>query len=381
MKARDGFAIVRDLELDLARNAIFSHLAEMLHDVSLVGVPVELPAGERSFEDRLAHRVLHLAPQADLVRGVVPELQVKSRLLEVDVQMVTRPTGFGCDGEVVLGVVLPVMMHAKHLQGDLAEPRRVRPEQVQRVGHQLCHMGLRVGPFETLQAVHAYVKVMHDWDVLPKGAIAIQKELRARVRIEPLKKGVSRISGADVSMDRFAKDGYAGFVTLSFPHLEVIDHSVVHGDIPFPYIPRLLSFREIPLLLKAWESLTEKPDVLMVDGVGIAHPRRLGIASHLGLMLDVPTIGCAKSVLVGTYEEPGIETGSFSYLHDNGEVVGAALRTKRNVKPMFISVGHKITLEEAIALARASVIKHRIPEPTRRAHLQVNAYRVKGKAS
>jgi deoxyribonuclease V len=131
------------------------------------------------------------------------------------------------------------------------------------------------------------------------------------------------------------------------------------------------------MLLKAWEKLARKPDVLLVDGIGIAHPRRLGIASHLGLVLDIPTIGCAKSVLTGTYEEPGQEPGNWTPLRDSktGETIGAALRTKRNVKPMFISPGHRITLEESVDLVLRCVRKHRLPEPTRFAHLVMNEYR------
>ncbi len=219
---------------------------------------------------------------------------------------------------------------------------------------------------------------MHAWDLSPKDAIALQKELRTQVRIEPLSSTPRLIGGCDVSMNRFAKEGFAGFVTLSYPDLEPRDHSVVHAKIPFPYVPGLLSFREIPMLLGAWNALPEKPEVLLVDGIGIAHPRRLGIASHLGLVLDLPTIGCAKSVLTGHYEEPGNEPGAQAPLVDSrtGEVIGAAVRTKRNVKPMFISAGHRITLEEAVALVLSCVRKHRLPEPTRAAHLAVNAYRV-----
>jgi deoxyribonuclease V len=179
-------------------------------------------------------------------------------------------------------------------------------------------------------------------------------------------------------MNRFAKEGFAGFVTLTYPALEVIDHAVVEREIPFPYIPGLLSFREIPMLLDAWDALAQKPDVLMVDGIGIAHPRRLGIASHLGLMLGIPTIGIAKSVLVGIYQEPDAAPGSTANLIDpkTGEVLGAALRTKRNVKPVFVSPGHLITLEESVELARACVRVHRLPEPTRQAHMTVNRYRL-----
>ncbi len=128
------------------------------------------------------------------------------------------------------------------------------------------------------------------WNVTPKEAIEIQKTLREKVKLIPLTKPIKTIGGADVSMNLFAQHGYAGFVTLSFPTLELIDHQVIKDEIQFPYIPGLLSFREIPMLLKAWEELKLKPDVIIVDGLGIAHPRRLGIATHLGLILGVPTI-------------------------------------------------------------------------------------------
>jgi len=193
----------------------------------------------------------------------------------------------------------------------------------------------------------------------------------------PLRNIPKLIGGADVSMNRFAKEGFAGFVTLSYPELGLIDHAVVEDTIPFPYVPGLLSFREIPMLLKAWEKLGTKPDVLVVDGIGIAHPRRLGIASHLGLVLGIPTIGCAKSVLTGVYEEPGNKRGDTSPLIDpkTNEVIGMALRTKRNVKPVFVSPGHLITLPEAVELVLHASKLHRLPEPTRLAHNTVNEYR------
>lgn len=216
--------------------------------------------------------------------------------------------------------------------------------------------------------------------VTPQQAVALQKELRSSIRLVPLEHPPRLIAGCDVSMNRFAAEGFAGFVILSYPELELLDRAVVKDVIPFPYIPGLLSFREIPMLLKAWEKLAHKPDVIMVDGIGIAHPRRLGIATHLGLVLGVPTIGCAKSVLTGVYEEPGEEPGSISYLYDRyntTEIIGAALRTKANVKPVFISPGHLITLEESIEIAKACVRKYRLPEPTRFAHTTMNEYRVK----
>ena len=221
----------------------------------------------------------------------------------------------------------------------------------------------------------------HDWNVSAKEAIEIQNRLRQEVRLVPLKKEPALIGGADVSMNLYATEGYAGFVVLDRQHLTLQDHAVVKRTIPFPYIPGLLSFREIPMLLEVWNNLKTKPDVVIVDGLGIAHPRRLGIASHLGVLLDIPTIGCAKSVLIGNYKEPGNEPGSFTYLHDPkdpNKIIGAALRTKKNVKPVFISPGHLIILEQSIDIVKQCVLKHRLPEPTRLAHNIVNEYRIKG---
>lgn len=220
--------------------------------------------------------------------------------------------------------------------------------------------------------------MQHRFDVSPKEAVQIQQELRAQVRLVPLTDEIRVIGGCDVSMNRFAKDGYAGFVSLYAQTLEPLARASVRDQIPFPYVPGLLSFREIPMLMKAWEALLIKPDVLVVDGIGIAHPRRLGIASHLGILLNIPTIGCAKSVLVGTYEMPANEPGSHTDLVDpkTGEVIGAALRTKRNVKPVFVSPGHLITHAEATEVVMRAVRKHRLPEPTRLAHNLVNEHRV-----
>jgi deoxyribonuclease V len=218
-----------------------------------------------------------------------------------------------------------------------------------------------------------------DWDGKPASAVKIQKELRAQIKLAPLAKQPALVGGCDVSMSMFAKDGFAGFVVLSYPELRMIDHAVVKDAIGFPYIPGLLSFREIPMLVKAWEKLKTKPDLIVVDGVGIAHPRRIGIASHLGLVLNVPTIGCAKSVLTGVYEEPADEVGAVSYMYDRyntSEIIGAALRTKLGVKPVYVSPGHLITLEESLEIVKHSIIKHRLPEETRLAHNTVNEYRV-----
>ncbi|HVV38757.1 MAG TPA: deoxyribonuclease V [Candidatus Paceibacterota bacterium] len=219
------------------------------------------------------------------------------------------------------------------------------------------------------------------WNGTAASAIAIQKQLRSEIKLIPLTKIPKLIGGCDVSMNMFAKDGFAGFVVLSYPELHMVDHAVVKDTIGFPYIPGLLSFREIPMLMKAWKNLKQKPDVIVVDGVGIAHPRRMGIATHLGLALNVPTIGCAKSVLTGVYKEPENKVGAVSYMYDRynkTEVIGAALRTKVGVKPVYVSPGHLITLQESIELVKNCVIAHRLPEPTRFAHNTVNEYRVCG---
>jgi deoxyribonuclease V len=219
---------------------------------------------------------------------------------------------------------------------------------------------------------------LSDWNVTPKQAVEIQEELRHKVRLAPFKKKIRYIGGCDVSLNLYSTTVYAGFVVLSYPDMALIDESVVEDETHFPYVPGLLSFREIPALLKAWEGLKTRPDIVMVDGQGVAHPRRLGIASHLGVALDIPTIGCAKSVLTGTYEEPA-DVGGTSSLVDrrSGEEIGTILRSKARSNPLVISAGHKITQAESVAIVRACLRGYRLPEPTRAAHLSVNEYRRK----
>lgn len=221
-------------------------------------------------------------------------------------------------------------------------------------------------------------KMEHEWNLTPKEAVALQKKLRGQVVLAPLPEDVRHIGGCDISMNLYSTHVFAGFVVLSYPELELVDHAVVEDAVVFPYIPGLLSFREIPSLLKAWEKLKIKPDVICVDGVGVAHPRRMGIATHLGLALDVPTIGVAKSLLTGTYEQPDSYKGASSLLldkHHPEEVLGVVLRTKQKVRPIFVSPGHKVTLHDAEKIVRSCVRNHRIPEPTRLAHEIVNKYR------
>lgn len=216
---------------------------------------------------------------------------------------------------------------------------------------------------------------LHDWDVSPSEAVALQQQLRTRIQIQPLPEPPKTIAGCDISFNKFEETVYAGIVVLRLDTLETIAEAGVVSTAPFPYIPGLLSFREIPSLLQAWQQLTIEPDVVMFDGHGTAHPRRIGIASHAGLFLNRPTFGCGKSVLVGKYDEPAPERGNWSPMTHYKEVIGAALRTKNNVNPVYVSPGHLIDLDTAISLTLACNGGYRIPEPTRRAHNLVNALR------
>jgi deoxyribonuclease V len=172
-----------------------------------------------------------------------------------------------------------------------------------------------------------------------------------------------------MSFDRFTKTGTAAVVVLSYPEMMLEEVETMTGRAEFPYVPGLLSFREAPLALAAFEKLRITPDLVIIDGQGYAHPRRMGIACHIGLFLDIPTIGCAKSRLCGVHGEPGKEAGSISDLTDNDEIIGRVIRTKSDVKPLYISVGHKISLENAAHWVSACCRGYRLPEPSRLAHL------------
>jgi deoxyribonuclease V len=214
---------------------------------------------------------------------------------------------------------------------------------------------------------------LHDWDVSPDQARVIQAQLAGRVDLSDAisLEGIETVAGVDNTY--LKTDGNstacAVVVALTFPALEIIETAVAWRSVTFPYVPGLLSFREAPAVLAACAELTTTPDVFLFDGQGYAHPRRLGLASHLGLILDRPAIGCAKSRLVGRYEEPGPEFGAHTQLIDRGEVVGAAVRTRPRHKPLFVSPGHKVSVETAIAIALACCREgHFQPEPTRLAH-------------
>ena len=219
------------------------------------------------------------------------------------------------------------------------------------------------------------VQSPHRWDVSPEEAVAIQNRLRSQLDLQSEHREIRTVAGIDVSYDKGSDVLFAAIVVLQLPNLQEVDTVGTSAVVPFPYVPGLLSFRECPAVLRAWEKLRVIPDCIMCDGQGIAHPRRFGIASHLGVWLDIPAIGCAKSLLVGTYEEPGVKRGSFLPLVHRKEQVGVILRTKDNTGPVFVSQGHKINLRQAIEIVLACGTKYRIPEPTRRAHLVVNALR------
>ncbi len=209
-------------------------------------------------------------------------------------------------------------------------------------------------------------RALHSWDVTPEEARRLQNGLRTQVVKTDRFGKINTVAGVDIG---FKKDiARASVVVLSFPSLQVIDSVVTESPVRFPYVPGLLSFREIPPLLTAFTQLQTEPDLVIVDGQGIAHPRRFGLASHLGLILDRPTIGCAKSRLWGRYEEPETEHGSYTYLMDKDEVIGAVVRTRKNVKVVYISIGHRISLDSARTLTLACCRGYRLPETTRYAH-------------
>lgn len=216
---------------------------------------------------------------------------------------------------------------------------------------------------------------LHPWNLTASEAIALQKELQSQLELRPLPTAPRLVAGADLSFDKGSDTVYAGIVVLSLPDLEIVEERGLQTTAPFPYVPGLLSFREAPAVLRVWEKLENRPDVLVLDGQGTAHPRGLGLASHLGLWLQTPTVGCAKTLFVGQFDEPAVERGARSDLVYKGEVVGAALRTKTRVSPVFVSPGHLIDLESSIELLLNCDGGYRIPEPTRRAHLFVNRLR------
>lgn len=205
----------------------------------------------------------------------------------------------------------------------------------------------------------------------------IQNQLKARTIIEngPELRNNSKIAGADVSYDKHTNTVYAAVMIFSFPELSLLEEKHASQVATFPYVPGLLVFREGPALIKAFEETSQEPDVIIFDGQGIAHPRGIGIGTHMGILLDKPSIGCAKTVLVGDFEEPKETAGSYTPLVKDGVQLGVALRTKDRVEPVFISVGHKIGLNTAIDIVLKCSRGYRLPEPIRQAHILSNRLR------
>ena len=213
------------------------------------------------------------------------------------------------------------------------------------------------------------VETLHNWQVNVAQALDIQRRLAGQISRNNQVATLRFVAGVDISVNKARGMATAAAVVLNYPELRVVETKLAQGKLDFPYVPGLLSFRESPLILAACQRLKITPDLIMVDGQGIAHPRRMGLASHLGLFLDMPAIGCAKSLLCGSYEVPGEKPGSYTEIVDGGETIGAALRTKPGTKPVFVSIGHKIALQSAIHWVLGCCQGYRLPEPSRLAHL------------
>jgi deoxyribonuclease V len=207
----------------------------------------------------------------------------------------------------------------------------------------------------------------HPWDLPPREAVQLQHELRGRVVVEDRLGAVRHVAGVDVGFEQENRITRAAVAVLAFPSLELRDHAVARQPTRFPYVPGLLSFREIPAVLAALERLTIIPELLLCDGQGIAHPRRFGIASHLGVLLDLPTIGVAKKRLTGEHGPVPVGRGEWTVLRDGEEIIGAVLRTRVGVKPLFVSPGHRVSLASAVEWTMACTTRYRLPETTRHA--------------
>jgi len=233
-------------------------------------------------------------------------------------------------------------------------------------------------------------KKLHGWNLSNRQAMDLQKRLACEVQFTPIEKPLNLIAGLDCALSKDGQRIVAAAVVLRFANaqkclwgqmetsdFELIETTSAAQPLSFPYIPGLLSFRESPVCIAAVEKLKNEPDVFIIDGQGVAHPRRLGLAAHLGLFFDKPTIGCAKSKLTGDFEEPSVGKGAYSPLKDGDDVIGAVVRTRDNVEPVFVSVGNKCLLTDAIKITLDCTTRYRLPEPTRLAHMEVSKLRVK----
>ncbi len=217
---------------------------------------------------------------------------------------------------------------------------------------------------------------LHSWDLQYSEAVEIQRELRDRLILRTQKIDVKMVAGADVSYSKGSNIFFSSVVVLEMPGMNILEEATAKMKVDFPYIPGLLSFREAPVLIKALEKVKNTPDVIIFDGHGISHPRGMGLASHMGLILDLPSIGCAKKKLVGNYDPVGSEVGDYTPITFKGDVLGAVLRTKKNVKPVFVSPGHKMDVPSAVEIVLKTCRGYKLPEPTRQAHLSVNRVRL-----
>lgn len=222
---------------------------------------------------------------------------------------------------------------------------------------------------------------LHDWNLTPKEAVALQRELAGSIDVQSPLQQYELVAGCDISYNRRSPVMYAAVVVVRVPTLEVVEQSVVCMEVKFPYVPGLLSFREAPPIIAAWERLQCEPDVIMLDGQGIAHPRRFGLACHIGLWLEKPAFGCAKTRLTGEYDEPGAEMADTSPLRIGTEQVGVVLRSSRRAKPIFVSPGHKIDIASSLAVTLATLSGYRHAGPTRLAHIAANVGRTAGESS
>jgi deoxyribonuclease V len=219
------------------------------------------------------------------------------------------------------------------------------------------------------------IRELHPWDVSSGEAVRIQERLKDCVVVKSFNKQIHHILGLDVSYAKESHTVWAGAVMLAFPSLKKMEEQWVQKENAFPYIPGLLSFREIPALIEVLERISVEPDLIFCDGQGIAHPRGIGLATHLGVLLERPTIGCAKSRLVGEFDQVGEAKGDYTYLRYRKRLVGAVVRTRSHVRPLFVSPGYATTIDDCIRLTLAACTRYRIPEPTRQADILVNSLR------
>lgn len=202
-----------------------------------------------------------------------------------------------------------------------------------------------------------------------------QQELRQQISLKPLAKTPKLVAGSDISFNRGSDMMHAAIIVLELPELNVVARSLISDETPFPYIPGLLAFRELPALMKAWNQLQIIPDVLLMDGHGIAHPLRMGVATHFGIEIDHPTMGCAKNILTGNHDKLGNKKGDYAALNDGEERIGLALRSRTNVNPIYVSPGHQLSFDDTYDIAMKALTKYKLPRTTRLAHEWANKLR------